>query len=254
VRLTIVIVVLLTGCSRETEIQKCDRLRLAATAAVTAYVDARRPEEKRLEDATADLDKRYKASLEARDRLRDALDAIACGHVVGFATRRQPERSAAAELHLRGEPALTAARLASADVGDSLGALTIATDALQAALAGWGPTIDAAPSRPGKPWSAKQRTFLEKLEQEWCALERVMTPVIEAKMDLLKGERDKLEVELDSTRKQYFAYLDASTPGHDVSRELRAGLREVRVYPKLHDDPAFAPSEDAIKSYNRCRE
>jgi len=259
----VVVVVVLVGCRSETEIQKCDRLRAAATTAVTAYVDARQPEEKRLDAAVKSLDAFYRTTLEIRDRLRDTRTAIACGDLVGVATRAQPERASLDEIFLRGEPAVDGTRLCFGDahpVSSSPDPATIvpganeAAAALQAALRGWGPTINEAPSRPGKPWSAKQRAYLASLEKAWCDLDKLITPVIETHLAVQKERRDKLEAELEPTRKQHDAYVDASTPGHDVASELRAGLREVRIHPSLHDDPAFAPSEAAIESYNRCRD
>jgi hypothetical protein len=261
-RLSILIagVVALVGCRKETEIQKCDRLRLEAKKRLTAYLDARAPEAQRLETEADDLRDRDKALDEIGDSLDTAADALKCGYIVGVSGRAQIERDALVEIYERGKPALAAAAqltdggIVPVPLPEAMKTeVETARRELALALEGWKAAIDDTPSRPGKPWSPEQRSYLTSLEQAWCRVEAVLTPVAEDQEAILTERAASLSGQLDFARTTLEAHRARSAPAQEILGVLAKDPQPITIAPVLRDDLDFAPVETALKSYSLCR-
>jgi hypothetical protein len=256
-----VVVVLLVGCSKETETQKCERLGKAASVAVAAYVNTREAEQRRLEAIDRELSDRFDAVMDQGKLLFDAREAGKCGYVEGFATRAQPTTFMVRATRERMFPAIQASRDLLRLEGpelvlppETVAAVTRVTDSFESASERWSDII-VPPVRPGRRWSAKQRTYLTSLEAGWCELQRVLDEVIDPRVKVVLRETKRLGDQRDPVIKAASDYLSVTTHAYELQADLaRDPWLPVELPEAFATDPAFASTWPAIKAFNLCRD
>jgi hypothetical protein len=259
-RHAVLVVLAVVGCRKETTDQKCDRLHAEAVTATERYIAPIRAEDERRFAAVQEPLARVEAVGAASEKLFAAQKAITC-MPVRLARETQPLPLELSELRARLQPAIDSGRrvvseLAKTDTAldaDTLASATRAADKLAAAGESLDSTLAAIPARPGRPWPAKQRTYLMSLETAWCDLENLLDLMIDTRTKELVAELNLLNATIRANRAPASSD-DVIDLALDVSHKLARDSRyPVEIPVELDTSPGFAKVLPAIKAYNGCR-